>query len=583
MIRQAIQRPVSTLLGAAALAVLGVFSLLRLPVSLLPALERPSLLITATAPGSAREEMLERVTRPLELRLAALSGVTSVRSTTGDGTARVRVESEWQTDADRLRIEAERRLSGLDAPGVVLSVELASGDAEPIVEVAVFSGKKGRTGGTGAGRTVFTREVLVPELARLEGAGKIETLGLTPLHPVVRPRAAALAARGLTPADVANRLRAVGASVPAGRAKAGAVVRPVLVREDAGSLDAIRALRLAGPRGESMLGDVAEVALETVQDGTSFRLNGREGTLVRVFRAPEANAVALAARVRARAGELARRSGSDLDIEVVEDRSAEVAAALRELGIAALLGLVLGVAVLRVMLGRWRPTLALAVVVPASMVATFSAFHLFGVPLDVVSLAGLALASGMLVDSSVVVLEAIETARARGGEAEPEIAPEISPEISGTRQIALPVIAGFLTTGVVFLPLLYLQGLARAFFGAQAFAIVASLAASLLFSLTVTPVLARGKGTVGGGGRNPGRAAYLRLLDGTLGRPALVILAGLATTAVALLALTVLPRELVPRDADARPGGALSPLPGPDAGGRPPPGQRSRKTDRGRP
>jgi multidrug efflux pump subunit AcrB len=194
--------------------------------------------------------------------------------------------------------------------------------------------------------------------------------------------------------------------------------------------------------------------------------------------------------------------------------------------------------VLRALLGRWRPTLALAVAVPASMLATFSAFHLFGVPLDVVSLAGLALAAGMLVDSSIVVLEAFETARARG---------EAEPEAAGTRQIALPVIAGFLTTAVVFLPLVYLQGLARAFFGAQAFAIVASLAASLLFSLTVTPVLARDRRASGvSRGRSPGKAAYLRLLDGALARPAAPVIAALAATAVALLALAVLPRELVP-------------------------------------
>jgi HAE1 family hydrophobic/amphiphilic exporter-1 len=531
-IRRAVERPVSTLLGAAALVVLGVFSLLRLPVSLLPSLERPSLEITASAPGSARDEMLERVTRPLELRLAALSGVTSVRSATGDGFARLRVESEWQTDADRLRIEAERRLSGLEAPGVSLAVELAAGDPEPIVEVAVFGSE------SGASRTAFTREVLVPELARLEGAGKIETLGLTPLHPVVRPYAAALAARGLSPSDVAARLRSVGVSVAAGRARAGAVVRPVLVREDAGSLDALRALRLAGPRGESVLGDVAEVALEEVRDQTFFRLDGREGTLVRVFRAPEANAVALAARVRDRAGELSRRATGGLKIEVVADRSAEVAAALKELGLAALLGLALGVVVLRVMLGRWRPTLALAVAVPASMLATFSAFYLFGVSLDVVSLAGLALAAGMLVDSSIVVLEAIETARTRGdagGE----------PEIAGARQIALPVIAGFLATGMVFLPLIYLKGLARAFFGAQAFAIVASLAAALLFSLTVTPVLARGR-AARSAGRSPGRAAYLRLLDRTLARPAVALLAAILIAGLALAALAFLPRELVP-------------------------------------
>jgi hydrophobic/amphiphilic exporter-1 (mainly G- bacteria), HAE1 family len=533
VIRRAVERPVTTLLGAATLVVLGIFSLLRLPVSLLPALERPRLEITAAAPDSAREEVLERVTRPLELRLAALSGVTSVRSTTGDGFARLQVESDWQTDDDRLRIETERRLAGLEVPGVSLSIELATGDPEPIVEVAVFGG------GSGAVRTAFTRDVLVPELARLEGAGKIETLGLSPLHPVVRPRAAALAARGLTAVDLVDRLRPLGASVAAGRARTGALVRPLLVREDAASLDVLRALRL---RGQGVLGDVADVALEEVRDETAFRLDGREGTLVRIFRAPEANAVALADRARARTGELNRRSASGLRIEVVADRSAEVKAALKELGIAAFGGLALGVAVLRLMLGRWRPTLALAVAVPASVLATFSAFFLFDVALDVISLAGLALAAGMLVDSSIVVLEAIETARGRG---------ESEPELAGVRQIALPVVAGFLATAVVFLPLIYLKGLARAFFGAQAFAIVASLAASLLFSLTVTPVLARGRRATSAAGRNPGRALYLRLLDRTLARPAGAVLAGVAALALALAALAFLPRELMP-DAGTR-------------------------------
>ncbi|HEX4961352.1 MAG TPA: efflux RND transporter permease subunit [Thermoanaerobaculia bacterium] len=559
MIRRAIERPVSTLLGALTVVVLGVFSLLRLPVSLLPALERPSLTITASAPGVSREEVLAATTRPLEQRLGALSGVTSVRSTTGDGYARVRIESEWQTDADRLRIEAERRLAGLAVPGGTLTVELAAGDPEPIAEVAVF-------GGSGTARAAFTREVLAPELARLEGAGRIETLGLAPLHPVVRPRAAALAARGLTAADLVARLRSVGAAVSAGRARAGAVARPLLVREDAASLDALRALRLAGPHGESVLGDVAEVALEEERDDSFFRLDGREGTLVRLFRAPEANAVALAARVRERVAALSRRSGTGLEVEVAADRSAEVVAALKELGLAALLGLALGVAVLRYLLGRFRPTLALAVAVPASLLAAFSGFYLAGLSLDVVSLAGLALAAGMLVDSSIVVLESIETARARG---------EAEPEVAGTKQIAMPVLAGFLATAVVFLPLIYLKGLARAFFGAQAFAIVAALAASLLFSLTVTPVLARsrrgrlpgfspsspgegageeGRGDEGPGraavtGRSPGKTSYLRLLDFVLARPAAIVLAGAGVAALAVLALGVLPRELVPRGA----------------------------------
>jgi len=557
MIRRAVERPISTLIGALTLVVLGAVSLLRLPVSLLPTLEKPRLDFTVTAPGRSREEVLDRLTRPLERRLAALSGVTAVRTTTGDGFARARVESEWQTDADRLRIEAERRLADLDPTGEsTLSVEMTAGDVEPIVEVAVLGGA------SGAQRTDFARKLLVPELARLEGAGKVEIVGSTPRHAVVRPRAAALAARGLTAADLMDRLRTVGIDNAAGRARSGMAVRPLLVREEAASLDALRELRVPGPRGESVLGDVAAVGLEEVQDGTFFRLDGQDGVLVRVYRAPEANAVALAARVRERTADLAARAGAGskggLKLQVADDRSREVLAALGELGLAALLGLLLGTAVLRFLLGRWRPTLGLAVVVPASLLTAFAGFYLWGASLDVVSLAGLALAAGMVVDSSIVVLEAIETARAQGA---------AEPAIAGARQIALPVIASFCTTAVVFLPLIYLKGLARAFFGVQAFAIVSSLAASLLFSLTVTPVLSGNRGAdptdptdptdpsdqsdhkTRPAGRSPGRAAYLRLLDAVLGRPALArgaVLAAVAVTAVAGLALALLPRELVP-------------------------------------
>lgn len=544
MIRRAVERPISTLIGALTLVVLGAVSLLRLPVSLLPTLERPRLDITVTAPGRSREEVLDRLTRPLERRLAALAGVTSVRTTTGDGFTRARVESEWQTDADRLRIETERRLADLDPTGEsTLSVEMTAGDSEPIVEVAVLGG------GSGAARTDFARKLLLPELARLEGAGKVETVGLTPLHAAVRPRAAALSARGLTAMNLMDRLATVGIDTAAGRARSGMAVRPLLVREEATSLDALRALRIPGPRGESVLGDVAGVGLEEVQDGTFFRLAGEDGVLIRVYRAPEANAVALATRVRERTAALSSRagagSGEGLKLRVVDDRSREVLGALGELGLAALLGLVLGTAVLRLLLGRWRPTLGLAIVVPASLLTAFAGFYLWGASLDVVSLAGLALAAGMLVDSSIVVLEAIETARAQG---DPE------PAINGARQIALPVIASFCTTTVVFLPLIYLQGLARAFFGVQAFAIVSSLAASLLFSLTVTPVLSGnrgGKDSQKATGRSPGRGAYLRLLDGVLARPSLAIVAALLVTAFAGLAIVRLQRELVPAGASA--------------------------------
>src|SRR5207302_4821567 len=126
-----------------------------------------------------------------------------------------------------------------------------------------------------------------------------------------------------------------------------------------------------------------------------------------------ANAVALARGVRARVNELASRL-RDVNVSVLVDRSGDVSRALAELALAAVLGVLLGTIILRWVIGHWRPTLALAVVIPAALLASFTAFYASGVPLDVISIAGLALATGLLVDNSIVVLESIETARASG-------------------------------------------------------------------------------------------------------------------------------------------------------------------------
>jgi HAE1 family hydrophobic/amphiphilic exporter-1 len=478
--------------------------------------------------------------------------VLEVLSRVADGEATLTVETEWQTDVDRLRIDAERRLAV--GTGEV-TVRTLSGDAEPILRIAVLGGSGSvGAGSVGAGvRTEFARGVLVPELGRLSGAGEVRLTGTAELRAVVRPRAADLAARGLTAADALRRLERVGRDLPLGTVREGGRLRPLLVREPLRHLDELAALRLEVPGEENqvLLGDVADLALEEVADGTVARWRGAGETaqdivLVDLHRAPGANAVLLARAARGVLEDLRTRGDARLRLVVVHDASAEVVSALVQLGQAALIGLFLGTLVLRVLLGRWRPTLSLAVVVPASLVAAFSAFLLGGISLDLVSLAGLALAAGMLVDNSIVVLEAIAVARERG---------EAEPVVEGTRQIAMALVASFLTTAVVFLPLAYLRGLARAFFGVQAFAIVSALAISLLLSLSLTPVLSRAKRPTAGGdsprrgpGRSPGRAAYLGLLRGALAHPALALCLTLLLLASAGWLLVRLPTELVPSE-----------------------------------
>jgi HAE1 family hydrophobic/amphiphilic exporter-1 len=559
MIELILRRPVSVIVATVALAALGGFALLKLPMALLPQIERPSLVVVAKAAASSRDELLHEVTSPIERRLALVPGVTSLESDTRDGEARITIGSAWQTDPDRLRIDVTRRIEGAATiPLDDLSVDTMT-DLQPVIEVAV-------TGASGPTRSRIADRVVLPELARIDGAGRIAVVGATPLRATVRPRAADLAARGMTAADVESRLRMLGRSLTAGRVREGAAVRPVVVAEPVRSLDELRQITIKNVP----LHEVADVDLQEITDDTTFRValtptqipqsspfspsllrwgeGGRrpdegpvtstDAILLRIYRAPNANAVALAREVSNRVTELGTRL-RDVQVSVVVDRSAEVSHALSELALAALFGVLLGTIILRWMIGHWSPTLALAVVIPAALLASFTGFYAAGIPLDVISLSGLALATGLLVDNSIVVLESIETARAAGAG---------DPVVTGTRQIILAVVVSSITLMIVFAPLLYLQGLARAIFGEQALAVVVSVAASLVLSLTLTPVLAR-RQQPSSLPRHPGLKQYVALLDRAIAWPGRSLLIGAALIVAGLAFTLLLRRELFARGA----------------------------------
>lgn len=529
MIRHAVTRPVSTLTAVGALVALGLFSLFQLPVSLLPRLERPTIRVTIEAPTWSRENLLERVVEPMEPRLLSVKGATSVRSLVRDGRAVLFLESDWFVDSDRFHIEVERRLADLrrDAD-VETTVELRPADRFPVAEVAV-------TGGDSAGaRTAFVRDLLQPEISSLQGVSQVEAVGLTPRRVVVRPWAAELAARGMTAADLEQRLRLVGVPFPTGEARRGARVSPLVIEEDVHSLRELRRLPI-GRRNGARLGDVAEVGVETVTTGQFARVDGQSAVLVRVFRAPGANGIALVNRVRKLVDTLDHQH-REAHVAVVRDRSAEIVYALGLLGLAALIGLVTGALILRLTLGSWRHALTLAAIVPGAGLASFTAFYFFHISLNLISLSGLGLAIGLLVDSAIVVLEAIENARATGEE---------EPAVQGTRKVAGAVVAAFLTTAVVFLPLIYLTGLARAFFGIQAFVIVTSLLFALLLSLTLTPVLNR-RAKTGTPRAATGLTSYRSMVANAIEHPRVVFLLATLLVGGGALLLPQLPRELMP-------------------------------------
>jgi HAE1 family hydrophobic/amphiphilic exporter-1 len=269
MIDAILRRPVSVFVATAALCALGLFSLAKLPLSLLPSIERPKLVVIAKAEASSREEMLHGVTRPIERRLSSVPGITSIESETTDGESRIELGSAWQTDPDRLRIDVARRIEGAaEVPVDELLIEVAGTDVSPVIEVAV-------TGPNGAARTRIAERVVLPELARIEGAGRIDVLGATPLRVVVQPRASALIARNLTALDVEQRLRPVGSAIAAGRVREGASTRPIVITQPVRGVEDVKALLVK----DVPLGELADVSLREVPDESRYIARGKDAVL----------------------------------------------------------------------------------------------------------------------------------------------------------------------------------------------------------------------------------------------------------------------------------------------------------------
>ncbi len=541
------------------IALLGALGLARWGEGLLPYRQAPVLVVEAPAPGRPGHDLLKRVTPILEQRLRALDGVAAVVSRTQDGGVRMEIASEPGGDLDRLRLAAREVLDGAGDLGLEnLVLRVTAGESLPSLEVAVVDAGGDRAAdGAGAKavageRAAFVSQVLVPELAALPGVERIQVYGLATPRAVVTPLAAALAGRGLAAADVAARLRQMGLATLAGQARDGAGTHPLVVRETVSSLAQLAAISLDAPGGPVALRDVARVEASAIGDGTWFRRDGHEGTLLRIFRAPGADDAALSRAAHRRLADVTGRTPDGLRLCWVTDGGQQAWQGLLLLCAVAAAGLLAAVAPLRWVLGRWRHAAALAAGVPAVLLTTSGLLLAAGATPDLLALIALCGTAGLLLLGPVTATAAPLPAQAA------------APPVSGGGELArhriLPPAAGDLAIANVAAAVVLAAGaLAAGRLGIVACALTAATA-WVLSTASTSSTSARlawragGAGTAPGdrGGRRLDLAAapvpYLRLLSRCLARPRLA-LAGVAAAATLLAAGGVLL-------AHGRPGGA---------------------------
>ncbi|HVH12656.1 MAG TPA: efflux RND transporter permease subunit, partial [Longimicrobium sp.] len=510
--RVAIERPVAVAMFFLGVVFLGLLSFARLPIDLLPDVAYPRLVVYTTDQGAAPAEVERFVTEPVEQAVSTVPGVQGVESVTREGASLVTVRFAWGTDMEFAALNVREKLDNirdqlpeLAARPVVLRTDPRS---EPVMALAVAGGRD-LPGLKELAELVFKRR-----LEQIDGVALAQVTGglEREIHVEVDPRA--LESFGLTVQDVSTALAAANAQAPGGTIRRGRYRYALRTLGELQGVDEIAAVpvRKAGAALDStgarvLLRDVARVQDGFQERESLARFNGRESVGLLVYKNADANTVRVAERVDETLEQL-RREYPDVQLQVAMSQAGFISDALRNVVQEVILGGILAFLVLFLFLREARYPVAIAVAIPISLIATFGLMHATGVSLNILSLGGMALGVGLLMDNSIVVLENIFRHRELGLRARLAAA-------AGAEEVQRAITASTLTTIAVFGPIVYVQGVAGQLLGALAMTVAFSLLASIFVAVTLLPALAaRWEGETRSGGRGPIGRIFAPVMDG---------------------------------------------------------------------
>ncbi len=533
----AVRRPVATTMLVLSAVLLGLVSLPRLEVTLLPESRSSTLLVWVPFDGAAVPEVEEAVARPVEETSLGVPGVRSVRTRVVSGGASFHVVLHPDIDPDLAALSLRERLDGVRwsfPRGVGRPLVLGgAGEGAPAMVLALAAEDT-------AAAADWSESVLRARLEQVDGIARAEILGAPRPEIRVTPRAERMRSLGIGEAEIAQALRDANVEAPGGTVRRRGVRYALAMETRLRSAEDVADVVLRpGEDPPLRVRDVADVT-EGFEEAEGFvRLDDREAVGILVHRRSGANQLRLADGVREQLDRLAGEF-PELSLAVVADSSPFVRQAVDGVWQAMWLGGLLAFGVLFLFLRDARSPLFLIAALPVSGVVTFAALERLGTSLNLMSLGGIALGMGMLVDNGIVCLENVHRLRVRG-------LPVDVAAARGAREIALPILASTLTTCAVFVPLAFVPGTVGVLFRDQAIAVGVSLLASWLAALTLLPMLvARFPGPVDGAVRRPWFGLYHRALEAGLRRPGRLLGFTAAGVAAALALLSVAPRELLP-------------------------------------
>ncbi|MFN6984085.1 MAG: efflux RND transporter permease subunit, partial [Rhizobium oryzihabitans] len=540
-----VRRPILAAVINTLLVVAGLAALVGVEVRELPDVDRPTISVRTTYEGAAPETIDQEVTQTIEGAVARVSGVKSISSNSQFGTSRVTLEFGDNVDlavaANDVRDAIGRVTNQLPDDADEPQIIKADSDSQPIMRLAVTSSTLSMED-----LTKLVDDEVIDRLAAVDGVADVELYGDQEKVFRVDLNQAALASRGLTVTDVSNALASAALDVPAGSLKSA--TQDIVVRATA-SLTKPEDFSNLLIKDNIRLRDVATVMLGADDESTSLRSNGVQGVGLGVIRQAQSNTLNISTGVKAAVAAMSANLPEGTRIVVTSDDAVFIEGALHEVELALGLSAIIVVVVLYLFLRDWRATLIPAITMPVALIGTIVAIYMVGFSVNILTLLAIVLATGLVVDDAIVVLENIVRRRAEG------MGPRAA-AVLGTQEVFFAVIATTATLAAVFIPLSFLPGQLGGLFREFGFVLAFAVGLSSVVALTLCPMLAsrmlkeglkEPTGPLAWFG-NVFASTYKSTLSACLNNPLIVIVVALIFSGLSWIAFGMIQNELTPRE-----------------------------------
>lgn len=478
MLKKILQRPVTVAMIFLAVAVFGMISYSKLPVNLLPNIKYPSLTIWTEYEGNSPEEVEKEITEPLEGAIGAVKGITTITSTSKDGISLIKVDFDWGSDMDFAVLSLREKLDGVTLPDLAGRPNIVRIDPseKPIMGLSVSGGNLYDIRNT-------SEDMIKRRLEQVDGVAVADVVGGEEKEITIEVDLDVMNMLGITFSEVNAAIRSANIEQTGGTIRDDVYLYDLRISSQFEDLKDIEdTLVKQTENGKNIfIRDVAQVRLKDKDREAFTRFNESPAVGILIRKNADANAVTVSDEVNKVLEEI-KEANPDLIIEKAYDQAVFITESIDSVVSAVLYGGILAFITLFFFLRNYKAPINIALSIPISILATFSLIYFSGITINLMTLSGLALGVGMLVDNSIVILENITRHKEMGKDV-------LTAAVDGAYEVAMPVTASTITTVIVFMPIVFITGVAGELFKDQSIAVTFSLISSLVVSLTLVPVI----------------------------------------------------------------------------------------------